>query len=157
MPITPEQNNLSLLNYRLKVDAIPHIEYRVQTLSLPGITLGTADVQTPFTRIPFGGNVVYDELTLTFMVGEQMKDYLSIYDWIKRIGYPENLNQYNYSATDGSVIILDSSFKAAFNARFTEMIPISLSSIEFDSTLSDVQYATSTVSFRFTSFTIEAL
>lgn len=151
MPTNPDLNNLALTRFRLKLDAIPEIEYRVQSVELPGFTLGTVDVPSPLVRIPFSGNISYDELTLTFLVGENLKDYLSITNWMKSLGYPEGLAQYNYTHHDGSVLILDSNMRPILDVKFSSIFPVNISSLSFDSTLSDVQYATATVSFRYTS------
>ena len=36
MPINIEQNNLSLLNFKFRLERTPDIEYRAQSLTLPG-------------------------------------------------------------------------------------------------------------------------
>jgi hypothetical protein len=145
-----EQNNLSLLNYRFRLSNTPNLEYKAQQISIPGMNLGAAAVPTPHVPLYFAGNITYDELSITFLVGEQLKDYLEIYNWMIRLGYPDRLEQYrNPEPIDCSVLILDSTFNPYINVRFTDIFPTSLSGIDFDSTLSEVQYATATVNFRF--------
>ena len=145
-----EQNNLSLLNYKLKLSATPNVEYRVQTLQLPGLDLGEAPMPTPMgLRITQPGNITYTDLSLSFLVGEEMKDYLEIYRWIERLGYPDSLEQYVGDRYDASVMILDSAMRPIINVRFTDVFPSSISPIDFDTTLSEVQYATATATFRF--------
>ena len=147
-----EQNNLSLLNYKFKLSIAPDVEYRVQNVTLPGLTLGSADIQTPFVRLSNPGNIAYDDLQVTFMVGEQMKDYLQIYNWMTSLGYPDGLDQYRDIKADCSVIILNSAMRPIINVRFMDVFPTSLTSIDFDATLPEVQYATATASFRFYRF-----
>lgn len=145
-----EQNNLSLLNYRFKLSATPNVEYRVQTLSLPGLDLGEATTPTPFgLRITHPGNIMYSDLALTFLVGEEMADYLEVYRWMEKLGHPDSLDQYTGERHDATVMILSSSMRPIINVRFTDVFPASISSIDFDTTLSEVQYATATASFRF--------
>ena len=43
------------------------------------------------------------------------------------------------------------------NFRFQDCFPLNLSSIEFDSSLTDVDYVTTTVSFRYDVYTIDNL
>lgn len=152
-----EQNNLSLLNFKFKLDRTPDIEYRAQAVSLPGLTLGTATQPTPFVSVPHPDKLTYDDLTIRFLVGEQMKDYLSIFDWMVALGFPDNFDQYRNWRSDCTVVILDSNLKANFLVRFTDAYPISLSGMEFDTTLSEVQYATAAVTFRFTRWYIEKI
>jgi hypothetical protein len=66
------------------------------------------------------------------------------------LGRPDNLEQYRNWRSDCSVFILDSNLRANLTYRFTDAYPIELSGITFDTTLTDTQYATSSVTFRFT-------
>jgi hypothetical protein len=157
MPITPEASNLSLINYKFKLSATPNVEYRVQSAQLPGITLGTATIQSPFSPIRLSGNVTYDELALTFLVGENMRDYMEIYNWIMKLGYPEDLKQYDGQQYEASLMILNSTFQPIYKFNFTNVIPTSLSSLSFDSTLQDVQYAQASISMSFTTMRVEDL
>ena len=152
-----DQNNLSQLNFKFRLDRTPEIEYRAQTVTFPGMTLGTATVPTPFVPIPMPGNLSYDELTLSFLVGENMKDYLSIFDWMVALGHPDNLEQYRDWRSDCTLFILNSNLKPSVQVRFTDAYPVSLTGVEFDTTLTDTQYATASVSFRFTRWYIETL
>jgi hypothetical protein len=145
-----DQNNLSQLNFKFKLDRTPEIEYRAQSVNIPSMSLGTASVPTPFVAIPMPGNLTYGDLTLEFLVGENLRDYLSIFNWMVALGRPDNLEQYRNWRSDCSVFILDSNLRANLTYRFTDAYPIELSGITFDTTLTDTQYATSSVTFRFT-------
>ena len=150
-----DMNNLSLVNYKLKLSYIPNVEYRVQRASLPGMTLTPVAQATPFVPAWRTGNVSYDELSCTFIVGENMKDYLEIINWITKLGYPDSLEQYDYQEHDASLMILNSAKHPVINVRFTDIFPTSISGVDFDTTLQDIQYATATVNFRFTRFYYE--
>lgn len=150
-----QQNNLSQLNFRLKLYTVPELEMRVQSVVIPGLNLGTIDIPTPFVVIPEPGNISYDQLTVNFMVGEDMKDYMEIFDWMVGLGYPDGLGTYTRKFIDGSVLILNSNQKVLKNVRFTDMYPIALSDLTFDSTLAEIQYATATANFRFSRFYFE--
>lgn len=152
-----DQNNLSQLNFKLKLPTLNQLEMRAQSVVIPGLNLGQAQVPTPFVQIYEPGNIEYSELQISFMVGENLKDYLEIYNWMVQLGYPDGLGQYRSKAIDGSVLILNNSMKPIVNVRFTDLFPISLSDLSFDSTLSEIQYATATVSFRFTRFYFDTM
>jgi hypothetical protein len=154
MVLNAEQNNLSLLNFKFKLDRTPEIEYRIQSVDIPGLNLGYAETPSPFVRLPFPGNLSYDTLNILFLVGEEMKDYLGIFDWMVSLGHPDRLSQYNpeQAVSDCSVLILNSAMRPIINCKFTDAFPVSLSSLSFDTTLPDVQYATATASFKFTRF-----
>lgn len=152
--MTATQNNLSLVNFKLKFKRLPDVEYRVQSVSIPGLELGSVDRPSPFVRIPYPGNLTYGDLTVTFLVGESLADYLSIYDWMVMMGHPDSLTQYDPENvfSDCSVVILNSSRTAQVAVKFTDAFPISLSAIDFDTTLQDVNYATATATFKFGRF-----
>lgn len=155
--IAQQQNSLSQLNYKFKLRKTPNVEYRVQTVTLPGLNLGSVDVPTPFVRIPQPGNLSYDDLTITFLVGEYLADYLEIYNWMISLGHPDDLAQYDKAnaVSDATVHILNSAMKTSTIVRFTNIFPVALSPLEFDVTLPDVQYAVATATFRVGRFYIE--
>ncbi len=157
-----QQNSLALLNYRFKLSRTPEVEYRAQTVTVPGLTLGSADIPTQFgLRVPFSGNLSYEDLTLTFLVGEELADYLEIYNWMISLGHPDNLNNYpkeqKDTVSDLTVFILNSAMRPIINVRYIDAFPVGLSSLDFDSTLSEVQYAQATVTFRYNRYYIETL
>jgi hypothetical protein len=145
----PDQNSLSQLNFRFKLSITPELEYRAQKVVIPGLNLGTAAIPTP--NVPFfnPGNLTYDELSIEFMIGEKMADYLEIFNWMVGLGHPDNLSQYKFLKSDCSVYILNNNLQPQVHVRFTDVYPVSLTPIEFDSTLPEIQYATSTVGFKF--------
>ena len=42
-----------------------------------------------------GDKLVYGDLNITFMVDEDMENYLQLYQWITSLGYPESLSQFD--------------------------------------------------------------
>ena len=52
------------------------------------MSIGGIDVGTPLRNIQIGGDEVsFEELTIQFVVDENMKNWISIYDWIISIGF----------------------------------------------------------------------
>ena len=152
-----DQNNLSQLNFKLKIPTLNNLELRAQSVTIPGMNLGQALIPTPFVRLSNPGNLEYTNLQLTFMVGENLKDYMEIFNWMVQLGYPDSFDQYKDRRIDGSVLILNSAMKPIINVRFTDLFPISLSDLNFDSTLSEIQYATATVSLQFNRFYFDTI
>jgi hypothetical protein len=153
----PDQNNLSQLNFRFKLSITPELEYRAQTVTIPGLNLGTAPIPTPLVPYFNPGNLTYDELNIQFMIGEKMTDYLEIFNWMVGLGHPDSLEQYRYKKGDCSVFILNNNLQPQIEVKFTDVYPVSLSPIEFDSTLPEIQYATSTVGFKFNRYYFNVL
>ena len=164
-----DQSFLSPLGFRLQIKKTPNMNYFVQKASVPDISLGQADVDTPFTKIPFPGTrLTFGNLQVTFKVDENMENYLEIYSWLKSIGFPDNFEQYagiaNKSLASGDGIfsdinltVLTSAMNPNLEFTFYDCFPVDLSELEFDSTLSDVEYITATVTFANRKFDVKTI
>lgn len=150
-----ENNFLSPLEFRLNIDITPNVNYMVQQVSVPGLTLGSASMPTQLgLRMSNPGNLRYDEeLKVTFKVGENLTDYLEVFNWMVTLSHPDNMyTQYKNISSDASVIIMNSAKKPIISVHFTDLYPTYLSNINFDTTLTDLQYVTATASFNFNRF-----
>lgn len=147
-----DNNLLSPLGFAFRMKRAPNVEFQVQQVSVPGMNLGAIQSPTPFVRITDPGNITYDDLQITFLVGENLDSYLEIFNWIEQLGRPDNLNQYSYEKTDASLMVLNSAKRAVFDIQFTDIFPTSLSGLDFDSTIADVQYISATATFSFDRF-----
>jgi len=161
------KNFLSPLGFRFSIKKTPNINYFVQSVNVPSVALGQVSVPTPFSRIPLAGDhVEYGDLTISFKVDEEMKNYMEIYNWIQAIGFPDNFSQYNditraqmgdgvYS--DLTLTILTSAMNPKHIITYVDAYPISLTDLEFDSRMPDVEYIEATATFRCRKFNIETL
>lgn len=164
-----DQSFLSPLGFRLQIKKTPNMNYFVQKASVPDVSLGQADVDTPFTKIPFPGTrLTFGNLQVTFKVDENMQNYLEIYTWLKSIGFPDNFEQYagiagkTMTSGDGifsdiNLTVLTSAMNPNIEFTFYDCFPVDLSELEFDSTLSDVEYITATVTFANRRFDVKTL
>lgn len=165
-------NYLSPLGFRFVLTRTPKTNYYVQNVTLPSATLSTVEIPNPLLTVPYPGDKLqYDPLTLTFMVDEDMTNYLEMYDWLTGLGFPENSDQrkrlmansptfekgFAGIMSDGTLYALTSHQNVNVKVMFKDMFPVSLSDLNFDSTLTDVEYLRATVSFRYTSYTIEKM
>lgn len=163
------QSFLSPLGFKLQVKKTPTVNYNVQKVNLPSVSLGSADVETPFTKIPFPGTkLTFGNLQVTFKVDEDMKNYLEIYQWLRAVGFPDNFAQYTNMAgaaltsgdgvfSDISLIVLTGAKNPNMEITFYDCFPVDLSSLDFDSTSADVDYITATVTFANRRFEVQQL
>ena len=151
-------NYLSPLGFRFGLNIMPNVEFHVQGVEIPGVNLGIADVASPFVRIPLSGNMTYDAFSVTFKITENFESYNEVFNWMVSLGHPDNLNpQYEKITSDASIAILNSSKRPNVNIRFTDCLPISISPITMDTTLTDVEYVTATAQFRFLRMYVEKI
>jgi hypothetical protein len=122
--------------------------------------------------LPTPGDIIqFGDLSLRFLVDEDLQNYMEIQNWIRGLGFPERLSQFsdleesglvqgNYLKdrqniySDGTLQVLTSSQIPNFQITFKDLFPYSLSTMTFDSTDTDIQYFTADVSFKYTIYNI---
>ena len=157
---------LSPIGFKFQLNNFPDVNYFCQSATLPGISINTISVPTPLKTIELSGDEVqFEELSIKFIVDENMKNWLSIYDWIVGIGFPTLEGQEKYKklkadselTTDATLTVLTGNMNPQINFRFNECFPLSLSSVAFDSGGTDIEYVTADVSFRYDVYTVQNL
>ena len=167
---TPVNKNfLSPLNFKFQIKRAPHINFFIQKVNLPSINVPEYQSPNPMVQIPYPGeHLTYGELTITFAVDEDLKNYMEIHNWLVGLGKPKSFQQYsdlnagnpllgNGIRSDISLVILNSSKNPNYEATFRDAFPISLSQLEFDTTENDVSYLKATAEFRYILYTIEKI
>ena len=170
------RNYMSPLGFKLIITKTPKVDFLCQSANIPQISMGTAIQPTYLKDIPVPGDkVLYDDLTVRFLVDEKMENYLAIYKWITGLGYPESIGQFkqlrkddirtNASASDegdpryfefsdATLQVLSSNYKPNIQVNFRDAFPIALSTLEFDVSQRDYSFFTASVTFKYTIFNI---
>ena len=165
------KNYLSSLNFKFVLTKYPKVDFFSNSAGIPGINLGVAIQPTYLKDIPIPGDkITYDDFNLKFFVDENLENYLQVHNWIRGLGYPESvaeyqelLNQDEYNPgvqnassgqSDGSLIIYNSNYNPVAEVVFKGLFPTSLSTIEFDAKSADVNYVTAEVNFKYTLYDI---
>ena len=117
------------------------------------------EVATPFRSAPIipGGGVEYGDLSLRFIIDEDLKNYMSVWNWIRDYGNADSFEGEPEGYSDGNLMILTSNFNPQFIVNFENLIPVSLTSIPFDATVSEVEFFTATVTFKYHRYTVNDL
>ena len=167
------RNFLAPTGFKFTVSRAPKISYFGNQVNVPSLTLGIAEQPTYLKSIPRPGTEVsFEDLNLTFLVDEDLENYLEIQNWIRGIGYPESLDQiYDFQKddsnsmkdkyaeeinlfSDATLTILDNVNLPKFKVIFDGLFPYSLSTLAFDATQSDLEYFTAQVSFKYNIYNI---
>ena len=158
-------NFLSPINFKFSIFRAPNVNFFIQKVNLPGISLPAIDVQNPLIRIPYpGDHLQYDELEITFKVDENLQNYLEIFTWLKGVG-KQTQADYNKLASaplftgdsirsDISLHILTNKHNPNYEIVFHDAFPISITSLQFDASLQDINYLEATASFRYITYDI---
>jgi hypothetical protein len=164
---TPSNRNfLSPLNFKFILKKAPHVNFFIQRVNIPSITLISPQPNNPFIKTPIPGeHLDYGDLKITFKVDEELQNYLEIRNWMVGLGKPENFDQYKelqdkpIASGDGiysdiTLAILASTKMPNYEIVYTDAFPVSLSEITFNTTDPDVNYIEASAVFKYTYFTI---
>jgi hypothetical protein len=168
------QNFLSPLGFRFSIKKTPNINWFVQSINLPGLSLPSAVIETPFKRIPLSGEKMeFDPFTIQFKVDEDLRNYIEMYTWLVGTAFPDNFDQYfgrspnqttasTYAnndniKSDANLIILNSKMNPILDITFIDVAPIELGELRFDIAASDIEYIQVSATFSYRYFTLKQL
>ena len=176
-PGTPigNRNFLSPIGFKFSLKRSPGVAYFCNEANIPDMSLSVAEQPTYLRDIPLPGDKIdFGDLNLRFMVDEDLTNYMEIQNWIRGLGYPERVSEYQdlekkayiqqtfgkkrqdiYS--DGTLQILSNNLVPKFQVIFDDLFPYSISTVTFDATDTDIEYFTAEVSFKYTLYTLTNL
>jgi hypothetical protein len=162
------RNFLSPVGFKFTLAKYPKVSFFCNSSRIPELSLGTA-IQPSYLKdldVP-GEKITYGDLSVRFLVDENLENYMSIHNWITGLGFPETTQQFKNQTTnsdgirdlkeqysDGSLSILNSNYRTVGDVKFKDLFPISLTSLDFDSTVTDIQYFTAEATFKYTVYNI---
>ena len=162
------RNFLSPVGFNFSLIKYPKASFFCNSARIPEINLGLANQPTYLKSIDVPGDIItYGDLTLRFLVDENLENYMSIHNWITGLGFPETAQEFKDITTnaygqrdlkeqfsDGTLSVLNSNYNVTANVKFKDMFPVALSSLEFDASVSDIQYFTAEATFKYTVYNI---
>jgi len=173
----------SPLKYQVSITRCPNTTFFVQSVTLPGLTIGTATAGTPFSKLFFqGDHLTWGTFDLTFKLDAEWSNWYEIQNWIIGQGFPRNFGEYQalksgtdknldngplvppkkqqLKRKDGDIYsqiileILTSKNNPIVEFQFKDAFPVALSPLELDSTKEDVEFLTASVTFKYTYYTV---
>lgn len=158
-PFPDTLNPLAGNSFKFTIQRLPDVEYFLQEVELPSVSLQAPDQMNSYTAIPLPGDVItYDTLDISFMIDSKMQNYKSVFNWIEGLGFPESNGQFvalekassGNLYSDATLQIMDQLGNVASTIQFVDCVPISLSGLQFQTSTDDVQYLVGRASFRYT-------
>ena len=175
-PGTPidNRNFLSPTGFKFGLKRSPGVAFFCNQANIPSLDLGVAEQPSYLKDIPIPGDKMqFGDLNLRFLVDEDLVNFMEIQNWMRVLGFPESLAEFNdlkneailgpmgkstedvYS--DGTLQILSSNLVPKFQVVFNDLFPYSLSTVTFDATDTDIEYFTADVGFKYTLYQITDL
>ena len=140
-------NQLNVVSFDVSFSRLSSVQYFCQRISLPTIVLGETNEPSPFLNLPLEGDTLtFEALSLSFIVDEDLQNYISVYNWLTALGFPRDYKQFaileepaaasktlsKYS--DLTIVLHTNKSNPNYRVKFTDCFPTSLSSIQFDAT-----------------------
>jgi hypothetical protein len=158
-------NYLSPANFIISIDRIPNVEFFTQQLTIPDVSTSPVEVANPLKALyATGDRLAYGDLDLSFVVDENMENYLEILNWLEGLGTPESTDQFkNLEKSDAGlvsdirVLIMNSHKNPNMEFLFTNAFPTSISSLELDLSSADIAYPKASVTFRYDDMKVQKI
>ena len=165
------KNFLSPVGFKFVIGRTPNVDYFCQSASIPEVSIGVREIPTPVKdySVP-GDKMTFGDLSLRFLVNEDMDYYFEIYKWLKGLTNPKSQadfqkyintvdekgrsSQFMKTMSDARLLVLNSNYNSIATINFYNIFPSSLTTLEFDATATDINYFTAEVNFRYTIYEI---
>ena len=153
------RNFLNPIGYLLKLEKFEGTDFFCQSANIPDVNMPTTEVASPFRNLPIipGGGVSFGDFTVRFIVDEDFKNYFSLHKWMRDNGNADKMQRQTAKSdifTRGQLHIVTSQYNPAFIVEFKQLFPVSLTGMQFDATINDVEYITAEVTFKHQEFYI---
>lgn len=173
-------SNFAFLNpngFQFTIAKYPELNFQIQDVNLPDITLGTAmqasslhDIRLPGETLEFGA------LNITFIIDSKMENYFAIHDWMIGLGFPESHAMFNElvnsprnsissevsgvsintkTSSDCILQILDGNNLPLKTFIFVDAFPTNLGSLQLTSTSTDVNYIVANVTLDYSYYKLK--
>ena len=164
------RNFLSGVGFKFNLSKFPKVDFFSNSARIPELNLELTRQPSYLKNIDVPGErLTYGDLTLRFLVDENMENYISVYTWLKGLGFPETTKEYKDLTTDkdgqrdnkeafcdGTLRILNSNYREVAKVKFTDLFPTSLTSLDFDATNTDIQFFTAEATFKYTIYNLSS-
>ena len=174
--------------FRFLINQLPKVQYFTTEANIPGISMGDGVFNTPLKDIPIlGDKLTYEDLAISFIVDENLENYIEMHNWLTGIAFPKDRSQFrdfrsttsNMSTStrgeskdigdvrastpelamtsDAIMTILTNKNNPVVECRFRDVFPTNLSGLTYSQNQTDVEYLTATVNFKYTIYEIVTL
>ena len=165
-------NVLSPVSFRFSIKKLPNVSFFCQSANIPDLTIGTVVRPSPMRDFnTFGDNLEIGALDISFIVDEDLTNYMEIQKWLRDLTSPENFTGYNTAlvntdeglgnfgglVSDATLHILTNSMNTNNNIQFKDIFPPNLGSLDFTTQDTEIVAIAATCTFDITDFTIETV
>ena len=170
---TPENTGyLQPSKFLLTFDRIPNCQYFCQSVNIPGMSLGQAQMTSPMLDVFAPGNkLTYNQLNVNFPVDAAVVSWKEIHEWFRSIASSERLPESNRLSdqqtkfgskkpkyySDAILTVLSALNNPIVRIQFINAFPVSLSDIQFDTRMTAEDIITCDATFVYDYFNFVSL
>lgn len=166
-----QYNFLKNSQFQLVIPRLPNVAFYTVDTGIPSMSVDNPSMASPFKPIPMTGETAsFDDLTVNFIVDYKLNNYYEIYQWLRgysRVndyqnmrdyikqnnGNPNVVSEHNLTSDIQLVIMCDKGGEAA-RVEFKDAFPVSLGGLDVTTKVTDVEYLTATVVFKYNYYEI---
>lgn len=162
----PDNGNLlQATKYTFIIPELPFARYFCQSIILPSVSTSEIMMPTPFSdTYRHGDKLVYEPITLTVIVDEDLKVWEETHNWLKSLTAPTKFDEYRRIKSriipayyDGILTINTNANIPNLRLKFRNCHPVSLGSIQFSSSDSADTTILTDITFRYDYYDIERI
>ena len=155
-------NQLNIVSFEVNFSRLPNVEYFCQRVNIPAVILGEAFQPMPFMNLPVEGDTLsFEAMNLSFILDEDMQNYMEIYSWLTALGFPRDYEQFKtlkpaseaseYASmfSDMDIMLQTNKSNPNYKVTFNDVFPTSLSSVQFDTSVSALEPIVVDATFNF--------
>ena len=156
--MTKSTNFFNSSKYQIVLSRLPDVELFCRQVSLPDVSIAYFELNGHLAGdddMPSCSEITYGDLTVTFIIDENMENYISVLKWLKTISpdddldniYPESTPDYeDIYTTTVTVFIKNNNQETIGEFNYGRCIPVSLSGLELN--VSEDAIMTANLTFR---------
>lgn len=162
--ITRSPQNTNLLQptkFLLTFNRIQTVQYFCQSVNLPGVSLGEVNRATPFLDMYSPGTkLTYSPLEIVFLIDEELQSWKNLYNWFLSMADPDGFEARDGSKelqsikhfSDATLTILSGLNNPIIRIQYSNVFPLTIGDIQFDTTQSADNLVTARATFRYQSY-----
>jgi hypothetical protein len=152
---------LSPTSFRLSIARLPEVTYFCQSANIPSVEIEQINRTNMFVDIKEIGKPSFGDLSISFLIDEDMKNWKSVYDWMRGIApfedFREQIDPYADHRSDVVLMVTTGAMNPNVEFTFKGCFPTSLGAVAFDSKAADIDPLVADLTFAFDSFDIRLI
>jgi len=177
LELNKELNLMGQNNFHFEAKEMPKVSLFTTVFNMPGCNLGRAVI--PTSNVDYdvpGEKMVFEDLTISFLVDEYMENYMEVFNWMAALGFPRSSEQFkeirsreregkydpfdDFQYTETSDILMtitSNKFNPIVKVNFVDCFPVDLSQLSFTNTDPTITPVTADVTFDYSYYYFEPM